>query len=99
MGTLAWCSRPRASAALPEGALVGFWESRTNLEGKCAIVLGGAEGIGAEVALELARAGVEVALCDLADSALADTAEELERLGRLRLAQVVDVRDLDALSA
>jgi len=62
-----------------------------------AVVLGAGEGIGAEVALALARPGVEVAICDVKPDGIEATTGELEDLGRLRLAEVVDVRNADAL--
>jgi len=41
----------------------------TELQGKVAIVTGGASGIGLEIAGELGRRGAEVVICDLADPA------------------------------
>ena len=37
----------------------------TGLKGKTAFVTGGGRGIGAEIALQLAAEGCQVALCDL----------------------------------
>jgi len=76
-----------------------FWEERTGLDGRTAIVLGGGEGIGAAVTLALAHAGVEVSVCDVKADALEQTAAEVERRGRLRRSRVVDVGDFDALAA
>lgn len=52
------------------------------LSGRCALVTGGAQGIGRGCALELARAGAAVALNDRDDSPeLAETIQEIRALG------------------
>jgi NAD(P)-dependent dehydrogenase (short-subunit alcohol dehydrogenase family) len=76
---------------------VGFLEERAGLAGKVAVVIGGAEGLG-DLSLDLARAGVDVALCDINGPALEQRARELEDLGRLRLARTLDARDAEALA-
>ncbi|MDH0369655.1 SDR family NAD(P)-dependent oxidoreductase [Brucella anthropi] len=48
---------------------------------KVAIVTGGARGIGKACALDLARAGYNIALVDLLDKELETTTQELEALG------------------
>lgn len=66
-----------------------------------AVVTGAARGIGAAVALELARAGADVALYDVAEPAA--TAEAVQALGRKATAATLDVTDRlaveDALGA
>lgn len=53
------------------------------LDGKCALVTGGARGIGKGCALELARCGADLILADLPDSdCLETTAEQIRQLGR-----------------
>jgi len=52
------------------------------LQGRVAIVTGGAQGIGAACARRLARDGAAVALWDLADAAGHALAAELEAAGR-----------------
>jgi 3-oxoacyl-[acyl-carrier protein] reductase len=51
------------------------------LTGKTAIVTGAARGIGRVIAEELARAGANVALCDLKAEWLAETAEAVQAFG------------------
>lgn len=64
-----------------------------SLEGKLAIVTGGRRGIGRAIALAMAEAGADVALCDRVtdDGELAAVAEEIQRLGRRALAVKADV--------
>jgi meso-butanediol dehydrogenase / (S,S)-butanediol dehydrogenase / diacetyl reductase len=61
------------------------------LKGQVAVVTGGARGIGRGIALTLARAGADVLLADLLDEALAQTAKEVQELGRRVLTCKVDV--------
>ena len=61
------------------------------LEGQVAIVTGGARGIGREIALLLAKHGAHVALFDVNEQALAQTAQELAGMGRQAMGLVVDV--------
>lgn len=67
--------------------------SGLSLEGKLAIVTGGRRGIGRAIALAMAEAGADVALCDRVtdDGELAAVAEEIQRLGRRALAVKADV--------
>jgi len=63
------------------------------LANQVALVTGGARGIGREIALTFAQEGAEVALFDVNPEPLAQTATELEALGRRCLGVVVDVTD------
>ena len=64
------------------------------LDGKAAIVTGGSKGIGKAIALELAREGVDVAICARGREALEETAHELEQeTGRRILPIVADTAD------
>ena len=69
----------------------------SQLQDQVAIVTGGARGIGREIALQLARAGADVALFDVSAQALEHTAEELRALGRQAEALVVDVTSASAV--
>ena len=63
------------------------------LSGKSALVTGGARRIGRTIALALARAGADVAITYLkSHAAAAETAAEIESLGRQALAVDCDVR-------
>jgi NAD(P)-dependent dehydrogenase (short-subunit alcohol dehydrogenase family) len=63
-----------------------------SLAGEVAIVTGGRRGIGRSIALALAEAGADVAVCDLVveNGQLEDVAEEIRSLGRRSLAIQVD---------
>ena len=64
-----------------------------SLEGRVAIVTGARRGIGKEIALTLAEAGADVAICDVAveDGQLEAVAKEIEKLGRRALALQTDI--------
>jgi NAD(P)-dependent dehydrogenase (short-subunit alcohol dehydrogenase family) len=69
------------------------------LDGRVAVVTGAAQGIGAATALALARFGCDVAICDRDERQLADVANEIRLMGRSCVADVIDVRDGDAVRA
>jgi len=52
------------------------------LEGKVAVITGGARGIGKASALAMAREGADIALCDLLEPDGKETVAEIEALGR-----------------
>jgi len=62
-------------------------------KGRTAIVTGGARGIGRAIALALARQGLAVALIDLLEKALHDTAKEVTALGVDCVPIAADVSD------
>lgn len=61
-------------------------------EGKVALVTGAASGIGAEAALQFAREGANLAICDINQEGLQATEKALKELGAETLAVVVDQR-------
>ncbi len=69
------------------------------LDGKVAVVTGAAQGIGEATALALAAFGADVAVCDRAGPALAETASAIRGLGRRAEEGVLDVRDEAAAAA
>jgi len=62
-----------------------------SLEGKTAVVTGASKGIGRAVAIALAGAGADVAVTARSEKELAETADEIERLGRKALAVPMDL--------
>ena len=72
----------------------------SRLEGRVALVTGGARGIGAATALRLASEGADVALLDLDEAAAAQTAKEIaEQTGRRALGLGADVADAGQVTA
>ena len=56
-----------------------------NIDGKIAVVTGGGNGIGKEIALALAREGADVVIADLNDESMQTVCSEIESLGRKTL--------------
>jgi SDR family mycofactocin-dependent oxidoreductase len=79
------------------------------LADKVAVITGGARGQGRNHAVELARLGADIAICDLCHDLdtvryplarpddLAETAHLVEKEGRRCVASVVDVRELESM--
>jgi NAD(P)-dependent dehydrogenase (short-subunit alcohol dehydrogenase family) len=70
-----------------------------DLEGKSALVTGGASGIGRATALAFAREGARVAVADIMQDAAQRTVTEIEAMGGQALAIACDVTDDDAVKA
>ena len=70
-----------------------------NLEGKSALVTGGASGIGRATALAFAREGARVAVADILEEAAQNTVSEIKAMGGEALAIACDVTDDDAVKA
>jgi len=70
-----------------------------SLDGMVAIVTGGARGLGRAIALGLASFGATVAVCDRDADEQAETVAALRSLGRASVAEILDVRDADAVAA
>jgi len=66
--------------------------SMFDLKGEKAIVTGGGQGLGREMALALAEAGADVAVVQRRVEVAEQTAEEIRKLGRDSFAMKVDVR-------
>ena len=69
------------------------------LEGRLAIITGGARGIGREIAVTFARAGADLAVADILPEYLAEVSREIEGLGRGVLADKVDVSKANEVTA
>ena len=70
-----------------------------DLEGKSALVTGGASGIGRATALAFAREGARVAVADIMQDAAQRTINEIKAMGGQALAIACDVTDDDAVKA
>jgi 3-oxoacyl-[acyl-carrier protein] reductase len=66
--------------------------------GKNALVTGAGRGIGREIALKLAQAGANIAVCDVDLATAQSTASEIEKLGRKSLALKADVSKASDIS-
>jgi NAD(P)-dependent dehydrogenase (short-subunit alcohol dehydrogenase family) len=69
----------------------------SNLNGRCAVVVGGTAGIGRAIALALAKAGAHVVASSRSVSATRSAANDIESLGRKTLRIVSDVCDRESL--
>jgi len=78
-------------------AQMSFLDDRAALKGKVALIAGGGGGLGQAVALDYARAGMTLALCDRDADALSSTASSARHLGAEVIEGVLDVREPDAL--
>lgn len=70
-----------------------YLQSLFGLDGQCALVTGGAGGIGRGIARALAEAGARVIVADCDEAAAHAVAGELRGRGLLAEARVVDLRD------
>ncbi|MCX5045856.1 SDR family oxidoreductase [Aldersonia sp. NBC_00410] len=77
----------------------GWFERRSGLAGTVALITGGAGGLGAAIALDLAANGVRPAVIDLDPTAVDDLRGTLAELGHDSIVQHGDARDPDALAA
>ena len=69
------------------------------LNDKVALVTGSARGLGQAIALKLAEAGADLALCDLNVEWLEETAEKVKALGRRAECYGVNVADGESVTA
>lgn len=66
-----------------------------NLEGQVALVTGAAQGLGAEIAVQFARAGARVGVLDLTEDQAAGTVAAVDAAGGKAVALGADVADAD----
>ena len=78
--------------------IVGYLEQRAGLEGRLAVIMGGGGGLGRACAVDLAMAGVRVALCDRDAAGLNDTAATLRQGGADVMTMALDARDAEAVT-
>jgi meso-butanediol dehydrogenase/(S,S)-butanediol dehydrogenase/diacetyl reductase len=74
-------------------------DTHFSLEGKVALVTGGGRGIGAGIAVSLARAGADVLIADYTKELAEEGASAISALGRRTMAIQVDVRKPDSIAA
>ena len=70
-----------------------------SLKGKVALVTGAGAGLGRSCALAFARAGADVAICDLNESALTEVSGAIEALGARVFATTCDVSNAAEVQA
>jgi len=73
--------------------------NNAELEGKVAVVTGGASGIGLGLAIRAAREGMRVALADVEEEPLQAALEQVRALGARVIAVRTDVSDAAAVQA
>ena len=78
---------------------VGHLEERANLEGRLAVIMGGGGGLGRACAVDLAMAGVRVALSDRDAAGLQDTEAIIRRSNAEVMTMALDARDNEAVTA
>lgn len=78
---------------------MNLFEERARLQGKTAVVIGGADGLGRGISLALAAAGVKLAICDVDEQALAETQRQLALVQDDVLVARVDVLQRAELDA
>jgi 3-oxoacyl-[acyl-carrier protein] reductase len=76
---------------------VSYLTDRAGLEGKVALVTGGAGGLGWPISRDLARAGVHVAVCDRDADAVAEVTPLLTEMPVKTLVRHADVREPEAM--
>jgi NAD(P)-dependent dehydrogenase (short-subunit alcohol dehydrogenase family) len=66
---------------------------RLQLTGKVAVVTGAGRGLGRQMSLALAVAGADIVCAARTEEQIANTARDIEKIGRRAVAQATDVRD------
>ena len=79
--------------------MTSFLDQRAGLSGKRAIIIGGGGGLGQACAIDLARSGVRVSLCDLNEESLHETEGIIRDNAGDVSTSVLDARDPDALGS
>jgi 3-oxoacyl-[acyl-carrier protein] reductase len=78
---------------------MSYLDDRADLAGRVAVIVGGGGGLGRACAIDLAGAGMHLALCDRDAASLGETAKLIADAGGEVLTGELDARDTDALTA
>jgi 3-oxoacyl-[acyl-carrier protein] reductase len=78
---------------------MSYLDDRADLAGRVAVIVGGGGGLGRACAVDLAGAGMKMALCDRDAAGLGETAQQITEAGGEVMATELDARDTDALTA
>lgn len=71
----------------------------TKFAGRVVVITGAGSGIGRELALQCARAGARLALCDMNPDGLAHTVQDARATGAEVFSQTVDVADAEQMTS
>jgi NAD(P)-dependent dehydrogenase (short-subunit alcohol dehydrogenase family) len=77
---------------------MGYLEDRAGLIGKVALIAGGGGGLGRAVALDYARAGMHLVLCDRNEELLEQAVRQISDVAEAPMSALIDVRDADAFT-
>ena len=78
---------------------MSYLDDRADLKGRVAVIVGGGGGLGRACAIDLAGAGMRLALCDRDVASLGETAALIAEAGGEVITGELDARDADALTA
>ncbi len=78
---------------------MSYLDDRADLKGRVAVIVGGGGGLGRACAVDLAGAGMRLALCDRDVASLGETAALIAEAGGEVITGELDARDADALTA
>ena len=74
-----------------------FWDDRTGLRGKTAVIIGGGDGIGNAVSMALSGAGVRVFIGDVDKDSMATTIADIAASEGDAFGQFCDINDVKAI--
>ena len=76
---------------------MGYLEQLAGLDGKVAVVIGGASGLGEASTMALAKAGMDIAVIDRDEAKLTERVDEITALGRQVVSRLGDARKPEVL--